>query len=363
MLGPFSPATPMHATPKWNIRGRKVGGTAPCLIIAEAGVNHNGNADLAEEMIRQAQWAGADCIKFQTFEPEQLVTASSPKATYQLKTTDPRESQLEMLRKLVLPAEAYRRLMRLCENLGLLFLSTPYRIGDVEFLRGLGIDWFKVASGQIVETPLLKRLAELRKPVIMSTGMSTLTEVASAVRLFRECGNERFALLQCTTDYPANIHDANILSMVSMREEFGALVGYSDHTQTPSACLAAAALGAKIIEKHFTLDKKMPGPDQMCSADPEEFSRLVRSVREIEAALGSPNKQPTPAESRNAKSMRCSIVAAVDIPAGTVLTEPLLTLKRPNTGLPARDWDNVLGRKTKVAISKDSMLRWEHLQS
>jgi N,N'-diacetyllegionaminate synthase len=345
-----------------RVADREVGPGQPVFVIAEAGVNHNGDAAVARELIRTARDCGADCVKFQTFKAERLVTAQSPKADYQLQTTDREESQLAMLRSLEIAEAVYPLLLEECQKANIVFLSTPYSVEDVEFLDGLGVAAFKIASGQIVEPTFVRHVAAKRKPVILSTGMATLAEVDAAVRDVRETGNERLVLLQCTTNYPSRPEDANIRAMVTMRAAFDVPVGYSDHTQSEAAALAAVALGACVIEKHFTLDKALPGPDQSSSANPDEFRRLVRLIRETEAALGSGRKGPVAAEQRNALGMRRSLVAAVPIARGTVIAEAMIAYKRPGTGIRPERLGEVVGRVAARDIPRDGILAWEWLQ-
>jgi len=341
-----------------EIAGRRVGSGEPCYIIAEVGVNHNGDPELAKRLIVEAKRAGADCVKFQTFKAERLVVKESPKANYQLRTTDPTESQMEMLRKLELGTDDYSELLALCLREKITFLSTPYNVEDVDFLQGLRVEAFKIASAMLVETSFLQYVARKGKPALLSTGMATLAEVDDAVRAFRETGNDQLVLLQCTTDYPASSQDANLRAMQTMQTAFGVPVGYSDHTQSPTACVLAIGLGAKVIEKHFTLDKSLPGPDQSSSADPTEFRQLVTVIREAEAALGNGRKQPTESERANIASMRRSIAARQFIAAGTTITEEMLTFKRPATGIPPRELPQVVGATARVSIGPDRLLEW-----
>lgn len=338
-----------------------IGAGQPCFVIAEAGVNHNGDVALAKELIRSAKQAGADCVKFQTFKAERVVTATAPKADYQLKTTNPKESQIEMLRKLELDANAYYDLVRLAQEEGIALMSTPYNEEDVDFLDELGVVAFKMASIHLFEPSFLRYTARKGKPLILSTGMATLADVDIAVRAIRETGNEQFVILQCTTNYPSRLEDANIRAMCTMRDALGALVGYSDHTQTHTACLTAVALGAVVIEKHFTLDKTMPGPDHSSSADPSEFSELVQLIREVERVLGSPIKAPTDLEKKNALGMRRSIVARRAIEQGEVITEAMLTFKRPASGLRPSLLNDIVGRKARRHIAEGALLSWDDI--
>lgn len=339
---------------------RKIGPGCPCFVIAEAGVNHNGDLNQAKELVRQARQAGADCVKFQTFKAERVVTASAPKAAYQLKVTDPVESQFAMLRKLELSESDHRVLIDQCQREGILFLSTPYSMEDAEMLHALGVPSFKIASGQLVELPFLAALARFNKPVILSTGMATLDETREAVATLRDHGCNQIVVLQCTTNYPSRIADTNLRAMAGIAAAIGALIGYSDHTEGISACLASIALGACVVEKHFTLDRNLPGPDHRCSSEPTELTALVRGIREVEAALGDGVKQPTAAELANLTGMRRSIVATRLIKAGTTVTAADFAFKRPATGLAPKRLGELLGRKALLELPADSQVLLEH---
>lgn len=345
-----------------RIGQRAIGAGEPVFIVAEAGVNHNGDLELAQALVREAKACGADCVKFQTFKAERIVTQTAPKADYQLQSTDPSESQMEMLRKLELAPQDYATLLETCEREKILFLSTPYNHEDVDFLDDLGVCAFKVASGQLVEPAFLSHVARKGKPIIVSTGMATLAEVDEAVRAIRSSGNDQVVLLQCTTNYPSRPEDAHLCAMNTMRAALGVSVGYSDHTQTETACIAAVALGACVIEKHFTLDKSMPGPDQSSSADPRDFSRLVKLIRETELVLGGALKRPVEAERRNALGMRRSIVSAIPIPCGTIITEEMLTYKRPGSGIPPNRLNEVIGRVAARDIPENALVIYEWLR-
>lgn len=331
-------------------------------IIAEAGVNHNGELDMALELVREAKKAGADCVKFQTFKADRVVTKNAPKAAYQLLTTPASESQIEMLAKLELSGADYIDIMELCDKEEILFLSTAYNIEDADFLDKLNVPSFKIASGQIIELLFLQHVARKGKPIILSTGMATLAEVDEAVRAIRGAGNNDIVLLQCTTNYPSRVEDANLRVIPTLRDSFDVKVGYSDHTQSSTACIAAVALGAQVIEKHFTLDKSLPGPDHSSSADPEEFAGLVRLIRETEAVLGSSLKEPTEIEKQNAVGMRRSIVAKEFIPAGSRITEEMITFKRPATGINPSLISEVIGSKAKYDIAPDTMISWNDIE-
>jgi len=340
---------------------RKIGPRCPCFVIAEAGVNHNGDLNQAKDLVRQARQAGADCVKFQTFKAERVVTASAPKAAYQLKVTDPVESQFAMLRKLELTESDHRVLLEQCRREGIVFLSTPYSLADAELLHALDVPAFKIASGQLIELPFLAALARFNRPVILSTGMGTLAEVKEAVDTLRAHGNQQLVVLQCTTNYPSRLADTNLRAMATLAEATGTAVGYSDHTEGITACLAAVALGACVIEKHFTLDHTLPGPDHRCSSEPAELTALVRSIRDIEISLGDGVKRPAETELANLTGVRRSIVTARDLPAGHVIGEHDLQFLRPATGLPPRDWDRVVGRRTTTALAGGTLLAWEHI--
>jgi N,N'-diacetyllegionaminate synthase len=332
-----------------------IGPGEPCFVIAEAGVNHNGDPDLALELVRAAAAAGVDAVKFQLFRAEDVVTGESPKARYQLETTDPNESQFAMLKSLELPLDAYPRLMQAAAGLGLTFLCTCYSPDEIDYLDELGVPAFKFASALIVELPLLRHAAGKDKPLLLSTGMATLDEIRAAVELAHDMDVE-VALFQCTTDYPTDPGDANLRVIGTLATEFGVPVGYSDHTVGDAVALAAVACGACMLEKHFTLDRKLAGPDHSASLEPAQFAELVRRVRDVERALGSDVKKPTKSELENATAMRRSLVAARPIPAGTLITADLVTLKRPATGLPPGSIDTIVGSRARVDIAPDTHL-------
>jgi len=328
----------------------------PCYIIAEAGVNHNGQLDLALELVRQAKATGADCVKFQTFKAEAVVTQNAPKANYQLEVTDRQESQLAMLQKLELDLADYHQIIALCQKLDIQFLSTPYNYADADFLNELGVDAFKIASGQLVELPFLEYVAKLGKPMIISSGMATLAEVYEGVQTIRKAGNPHLVLLQCTTNYPSKIEDTNLLAMNSMGKALDVLIGYSDHVTNNYACFAAVALGARVIEKHFTLDREMPGPDHSCSLDPKGFTELVQGIRQTELALGTAVKKPSAAEIANTVGMRRSIVLKRNLTKGTILQATDLAFKRPATGLAPKRLSELIGKSLNSNLPADHLL-------
>ena len=326
-------------------------------IIAEAGVNHNGDIKTALKLIDKAKEIGADCIKFQTFKAHKIVTKNSPKANYQLAVTDKSESQFEMLKKLELDFEDYSSILKRCKEKNIDFLSTPYNIEDVDFLESLNITGYKIASGQLTELPFLKYVSSKNKPIIISTGMGTLADVFNAVEAIRKEGNEKITVLQCTTNYPSKIEDANLLSMLSIKTACKVDIGYSDHIQSNYACYAAVALGAQIIEKHFTLDKNMVGPDHSSSLIPEEFSELVSGIRSVELALGSGLKKPSQIEVQNSFGMKRSLVLLCDLQAGSILEQIHIGFKRPADGMNPNMIEQVLGKQLLKNMKKDEPLQ------
>ena len=325
-------------------------------IIAEAGVNHNGSMELARKLIDVAAKAGTDAVKFQTFAAEELVSADAPKAEYQKQTTDASESQFEMIKKLELSKEDHRELMDYAARKNIMFLSTPFDRKSADMLVELGIPLIKVSSGEITNHPFLEYLSKKCLPIILSTGMSTLDEVAGAVSVIKKAGCKDLTLLHCTSNYPARVEDCNLRAMKTMADELGVRVGYSDHTPGIYVSLAAAAMGACVIEKHFTLDKNLPGPDHKASLEPTELKEMVYGIRLVEKALGSTVKEPVESELEVRNVARRSIVAKVDIPAGTLIVEEMLSFKRPGTGITPKDVMKVIGKKPVVDIKKDSLI-------
>lgn len=339
-----------------NFGNSTVGEASGVFIIAEAGVNHNGDIKIAKKLIRKAKEIGADCVKFQTFKAKNIVTKNAPKAKYQLEVTNETESQFEMLKKLELSYEDHEQMIELCKVLNIQFLSTPYNIEDARFLHELGVDAFKVASGQIVETPFLVQLAAFNKPLILSSGMANLGEVYDAVKTVRDAGNNNIVLLQCTTNYPSSLEDANIKSMVAMGHALDVMIGYSDHIETNEACYAAVALGAKVIEKHFTLDRSMKGPDHKASLNPEEFKKMIQGVKGVEKSLGSPVKFPSEVEINNTKGMRRSIASVGAMKKGDRFSKEVLGFKRPATGLSPKYLEDIIGKVANVDITPDQII-------
>ena len=331
-------------------------------IIAEAGVNHNGDIKIAHKLIKEAKKAGADCVKFQTFKASNLVTLDAPKADYQLKVTDTKESQFEMLSSLELKESDCKTLIKSCDDLNIDFMSTPYNKEDVDFLSDLGVNSFKIASGQLTEIPFLEYVASFGLPIYLSTGMSYFSEINLAVEKIKKIDpNLPLNVLQCTTNYPSKIEDANINVLKSLKSIPNILIGYSDHVQNNFACYAAVARGAKVIEKHFTLDKKMKGPDHSSSLDPEGFSELVEGIREIEKSLGSKIKQPTESEKLNIYGMKRSLVYSKQISKGEILNENHFAYKRPFNGLSPNSQIYFIGKKLNRNVRLDEIVSFEHI--
>jgi len=345
-----------------KIASRLVGEGYPCLIVAEGGVNHNGESELAKRLVDAAQEAGADAIKFQTFKTERIITWDAPKAEYQKQTTDPDESQFEMLRRLELSREAHQELVDYCQQKKILFMSSPFDEESADFLDELGVVVFKIPSGEITNLPFLAHLARKGKPMIVSTGMSHLSEVETAIDTIKREGNDKIILLHCVSSYPTAPRDVNLRAIETMAKTFGLPVGFSDHTPGIEVALAAVALGACVIEKHLTLDRSLPGPDQRTSLEPDEMSTLVRGVRIVESSLGHGRKEPAASEANIASAARKSLVAAQDILAGTVLTEAMIAVKRPGTGLVPGMKSNLIGRTAKKSIPAGTLFTLEMIE-
>lgn len=328
------------------------------IVIAEAGVNHNGSMKMAFQLIHAAAKAGADYVKFQTAVPSLLVTASAQKAEYQKMTTGSEESQLEMLSRILLPLEKFADLAAECRNSGIGFMSTPFDIPSIDLLSDIGMDFWKIPSGEITNLPYLRYIASKGGKVIMSTGMSTFDEVKDAVCVLESGGVSRkdIFLLHCTTQYPTPMTDVNLLAMKTLERLNCRGVGYSDHTKGIEVSVAAVALGAEIIEKHFTLDRNLPGPDHQASLEPEELTELVRSVHNVSQALGSPDKIVSPSEWGNRTVARKSIVASRHISKGELLTEENLITKRPATGISPMEWDRVINTPAKRDFTTDEII-------
>jgi N,N'-diacetyllegionaminate synthase len=328
------------------------------LIIAEAGVNHNGDMKLAERLIDVAAESGADCVKFQTFSADRLVTAAARKAEYQAQSTDSGESQHEMLRRLELTRAMHERLIAHCESRGIRFFSTAFDTHSADMLVELGVDSFKIPSGEITNLPYLRHVGRHGKPVILSTGMSRLGEIEAALEILTQAGTARelITVLHCNTEYPPPMRDVNLRAMCAIRDAFGVRVGYSDHTPGIEIAIAAVALGAVVIEKHFTIDKTLPGPDHKASLEPHELKAMVSSIRNIELALGDGIKRPSSSELKNIGVARKSIVAARRIECGEPFTVENLATKRPGTGLSPMLWDQLLGKMALRAYERDDLI-------
>ncbi len=325
-------------------------------IIAEAGVNHNGSFDLACRLVDAAKAAGADCIKFQTFKTKALVSHGAQKADYQKAATGGGSSQQDMLRKLELSYDAFTALKGYCDRAGIAFLSTPFDFESIDFLNTIDMPFWKIPSGEITNWPYLTAIAKTGKPVVMSTGMCDMDEIAAAVRVLKENGTGEIRLLHCNTEYPTPYEDVNLKAMLTMRDAFGLETGYSDHTRGIEVPIAAAALGAVVIEKHFTLDRNMEGPDHKASLEPQELKSMVTAIRHIEKALGTGVKTPSPSERKNITVARKSIVASKPIRAGEILSEDNITVKRPGTGIRAMRWPEVLGTRAVRDFEEDELI-------
>lgn len=341
---------------------RRIGDGESCFVIAEAGVNHNGDLDLAHRLVDAAADASADAVKFQTFRTAHLVSAAAPKAAYQRAATGNDQSQDAMLRQLELNADAHRELQQHAAERGIVFLSTPFDPESADLLAAMDVPAFKVSSGELTNLPLLAHLARLARPIFLSTGMATLDEVRAAVQALRENGNPPLALLQCVSNYPAAASDTNLRAMRTMRDAFAVPVGYSDHTLGSEIAFAAVALGACIVEKHLTLDRALPGPDHAASSEPAEFAALVRGIRAIESALGDGIKQPAASEADVAAVARRSLVAARDLAAGETLDSTNIIALRPGGGLPPGARETLLGKRARRAIVAGTVFTREMLE-
>ncbi len=329
------------------------------LIIAEAGVNHNGDMDIAEELIFKAAEGGADLIKFQSFVAEEMTSKSADKAAYQNASSDTGSNQFEMLSKLQLTREQHVQLLNKCNKQGIGFFSSAFDLDSIEMLENLNFsNIIKVPSGELTNLPYLRKIARTRKQVLLSTGLCTLGDIESAINILEEAGTSRnkITILQCTTDYPAAIEDVNLQAMLNMKATFGTQIGYSDHTLGIEVPIAAVALGATVIEKHFTLDRNLLGPDHKASLEPDDFTIMVKAIRNIERALGDGIKRPSQSELTNLVAVRKSIVARENIKVGEVFSEKNLTTKRPGSGISPMCWEQILGRRAMRDFAKDEMI-------
>lgn len=326
------------------------------IIIAEAGVNHNGDIEIAKKLVDVAVESGADYVKFQTASLDGIVSKSAKMSEYQIRNIGVETSQKEMLSRLLLPYEAFEELYEYCKKKNIAFLSTPFDIESIDFLDNLGVPFWKIPSGEITNYPYLRHIGQTGKAVIMSCGMSTLEEVEAAIRVLKENGTTEISILHCNTDYPTKMSDVNLRAMNLLKEKLGVPVGYSDHTLGTEVSIAAVALGAEIIEKHFTLDRSMEGPDHICSLEPSELKKMVEAIRNIEWALGKKEKKVTDSEMHNIAIVRKSIVCARRIKCGEVLTEDMLTTKRPGTGINPMLWEQVIGKSANRDYDEDDVL-------
>lgn len=326
------------------------------LIIAEAGVNHNGDVKLAKEMIKEAKKAGADYIKFQTFIPEKLVSRYAAKAEYQKEATRADETQLQMLQKLALSQEDFIYLKKCCEEEKIGFISTPFDLDSIDFLETLDMDFWKIPSGELTNYLYLRKIGKTGRKVILSTGMSDMREIQEAIDVLQKNGTKEIILLHCNTQYPTPMSDVNLLAMEQMRTVTKREVGYSDHTEGIEVPIAAVALGAIVIEKHFTLDKNLEGPDHKASLEPTELKNMVTAIRNIEKCLGDGVKRVSVSEKENIKAARKSVVALKDIECGEVFSENNLTVKRPGTGISPMCWENIMGTTAKRDFMEDELI-------
>ncbi|WP_407399442.1 N-acetylneuraminate synthase [Anaerovibrio sp.] len=325
-------------------------------IIAEAGVNHNGDIIIAKKMVDVAKKAGVDYIKFQTFVPEKLVSRYAEKAEYQKETTDATESQLDMLRKLSLSEDEFVSLRNYCDEVGIGFISTPFDLESIDFLEKMDMDFWKIPSGEITNLPYLEKIAGTGRKVILSTGMSDIQEIEDAVKVLENNGVPEIVLLHCNTQYPTPFEDVNLSAMETIARETNKEVGYSDHTKGIEAPIAAVAMGATVIEKHFTLDKNMEGPDHKASIEPDELTQMVRAIRHIEKAIGNGIKEPTASEISNKSIARKSIVAACKIAKGDIFSEKNITTKRPGNGISPMKWYEVIGKTATRDFIEDELI-------
>lgn len=325
-------------------------------VIAEAGVNHNGSLTNAKKMVDIAKEAGADCIKFQTFVAKNIVTKRAAKAEYQKKQTDSAESQFEMLKNLELSFDDFIELKKYCDTRKIEFLSTAFDFDSVDFLNNLGMRIWKIPSGDITNLPYLVKIAKLNKPIILSTGMSTINDIREALKVLRNNGAGEVTVLHCTTEYPAPYEEINLNAMNTIKNEFNVAIGYSDHTQGIEIPIAAVAMGATVIEKHFTIDRNMAGPDHKASLEPNELAAMVKAIRNVEKALGSCEKKPADSEIKNMVIARKSIIAKHAIKAGEIFSENNLTVKRPGNGISPMKWFEIIGQKASRDFEEDELI-------
>jgi len=341
---------------KIKINNKNIGNNEPCFVIAEAGINHNGKLKLAKRLVQEAVKAGADAIKFQTFKASSVVIKNIGTATYVEKNIGKKISQFDLLKKFELGYEKFKEIKKCCDDYNIIFLSTPHSFDAIDFLENLA-PAYKFGSGDINNIPSLQYAAEKGKPMIIGTGMSTIEEIKTAITKIKAKNNNQIVALHCTTNYPCSNEETNLKAITTMQNELDCLVGYSDHTQGDLASTIAVALGACVVEKHFTLDRSLPGPDHKASIEPKELKKFIEQIRTTEIMLGSEEKKPTKSEKKIMKYVRKSIVAKKFIPKGTVISHEMITMKRPGTGLKPSQIKNLIGKKTKINISKDELLK------
>ncbi|SES96025.1 N-acetylneuraminate synthase [Methanococcoides vulcani] len=349
---------------KIKIGNRIIGNGTPCFIIAEAGVNHNGSLELAKKLIDVAVDAGVDAVKFQTFKADKLVVPDAEKADYQKNTAVEEDSQYQMLKKLELTEHEFMELSSYAREHDLIFLSSPFDKESADFLDSVSVPIFKISSGELTNIPLLKHIARKKKPIILSTGMATVGEIDEVLSTLAKEGSEGIILLHCVTNYPAKMEEVNLNVIKTLRCCYKLPVGFSDHTPGIVASLAATAMGSCVVEKHFTIDKNLPGPDHSASLNPTELKDLVQGIRDIENAMGDGRKKPTSAEQKIKKFVRKSIVASADVQTDTVITEYMLDIKRTgeDKGIEPKHWDYIIGSKTKVDLNKDQPIKWNMIE-
>ena len=344
-----------------KIEDRLVGAGEPCFIIAEAGVNHNGDINLAKKLVDVAKDAGVDAVKFQTFKSEGVVIEECEIADYARENMGKNIKQIDMIKKLELKYEDFVELKRYCDKKGIMFLSTPHSYDAIDFLEPL-VPIYKIGSGDLTNLPFLEKIAKKGKPIILSTGMSNLGEIEEAVGIIKKTGCDKITLLQCTTNYPTKMEEINLSVMETLKHAFKLPIGFSDHSLGINAAIGAVALGACIIEKHFTLDKNLPGPDHKASLEPDDLKAMVNNIRDVEKALGNGIKKPTKEEDEIKKVARKSIVAKTDIPEGTIITKDMLEIKRPGIGIKPKYYWEILGGKTKRILKKGELIRFNDLE-
>lgn len=346
-----------------KIKNKEIGTGKPCFVIAEAGVNHNGDMKKALALVDAAAQAGADAVKFQTFSADKIVTRLADRAKYQKKNMpDVVETQWQMLKKLELTKESFTKLKAYADKKAIMFLSTPYDIPSIDMLYDLGVSAFKVSSAWITNLPFLTHMAKKGLPIIFSRGMSYEAEISEAIRTMKTAGAKDLILMHCHFNYPTDISDVNLRVLATLRDKFGLPTGFSDHTQGIVASLAAVALGAVAIEKHFTLDKSLPGPDHKASLDPKELKTMIKGIREVEQSLGKPEISVTKREAPMRLVSRTSLVSTAPIAKGTVIARSMIAIKRPGTGIMPKDLNQVIGKTAKTDIQADSLINWRQLK-